>query len=1142
LAVIRRLRATVPPGLLVATGTSRRPGGDTRSEQRLGRERRAASEVTRTVPKITDGRGGMRRGKQADTGHDLFSAGTDRAGSRMLRLAGATWPSQHRHPVNHSSAAVGRVVRADLTASPAPLVVTGFAAIAELVDLIGAWLTHPAPRVLRVVLGSEPFSTQRLAFGSPSVEFTDEVTRYWLEQEGVSLRLSAKIVQAKQALDGGLVDVRHVPGSVRLHAKIYAADTAVTVGSSNFTDNGLRAQLEANTRFTADADPADHAAVWQIAENYWNDADPWNTEFHALLDQLLQVVTWQEALARACADLLEGQWAERYLSSVIGTSTLWPSQVAGIAEALWVVDNVGSVLVADATGSGKTRMGAHLTRAVRDRLWSTGRVRNDLTVLVSPPAVRRPWQDEAIACGLTITPVSHGMLSHADASGQRPEERAVATAQVLAVDEAHNFLTRNSNRTRAIRASAADHVLLFTATPINRGAGDLLSLIDLLGADNFDDHTLDVLDQLERPGGQHATLKPAQQELLRAEIQRFTVRRTKTMLNALVDADPEAYRHPQSERVCRYPEHQLRTYATGETATDTALAERIRELAADLRGVTYLGSVLGIPPALRRDYSDEQWLSLRLSAAHGLATHHVTSAMRSSRAALLEHVLGTARALEICNLDLRTKQQPTGDLAGKARAAATGPRPRIELECPLPGWLADDAAWADACLRDADLYDAIADAAQQLSQARERHKADTIAALTDEHRLVLAFDRHPITLAAIAPLIEAGDIPIIIATGASETGKTAVRKAFRRDGEGRGIALCSDAMSEGLNLQGASAVLHLDLPTTLRTAEQRVGRVDRMDSPHDRIQAWWPIDGPAFAVRADELLTARATESAALLGSNLPIPALRDDATLDVRAHAEELEERRGEEWDGIRDALAPARDLVTGPDALVPAPVYATYRHNRHRVVARISPLTSSTPWAFIAVSARLRGAPRWMLLEGAEPTVTVGLEPVADGLRRRLHEDPPSRAFDATCETWLDRFLTAAEHAEHQLLPRRMQRAIEQMARTTGGWSKAAMARDDYDTAERWTQLQRLAAPGPDDVRADAHDTAERWLALVRPLLDHSRQQRRSRYSRIRDIDRTLLEQPLDLTEVETAFRGIEAAEPFSHRISACILGVPE
>lgn len=1083
-----------------------------------------------------------RRGRPATGQDDLFSSdAADRTGLRMHRLASRSWPDQGRFPVNHASARVRRIVWDDLRRCPTPLVVTGFASIAELVDLMADWMAQPGSDQLRLVLGSEPFSTQRLAFGSPTAQFTEEVTRYWIEEQGVSLRLSAKIIQVKTGLDDHRIDVRHVPGATRLHAKIYSASEAVTLGSSNFTEHGLATQLEANTRFTADADPVDHAAVQRIAENYWDEASPWNEEFAHLLERLLQVVTWQEALARACADLLEGQWAAKYLATATGTAQLWPSQIAGIAEALWVVENVGSVLVADATGSGKTRMGAHLTRAVRDRLWSTGRVRNDLTVLVSPPAVKRAWVDEAVRCGLTITHVSHGMLSHADASGPRPEEHAVSTAQVLAVDEAHNFLTRSSNRTRALRTSSADHVLLFTATPINRGAGDLLSLIDLLGADNFDDHTLEVLDQLDRVGAAQAPLTRAQQTLLREEIQRFTVRRTKSMLNSLVDDDPDAYRHPDSGRICRYPQHQTRTYTTGETQADEELARHIGELAGRLTGVTYLGRRLSVPPALRRDYTDEQWLRMRLTAAHGLAAHHVSSALRSSRAALLEHILGTAQAVQICQVDTSVKQQPTGQMSDKARTAAAGPRPHIDLHCALPPWLTDDTAWQAAALDDAALYDAIAEAAQQLSTAREQRKADTLAELAGQHRQVLAFDHHPITLTAIAPLLRARDLPVIIATGTSESGKRAVTRSFRRDGDGHGIALCSDALSEGLNLQGSSAVVHLDLPTTLRAAEQRVGRVDRMDSPHDRIEAWWPVDGPAFAVRADELLTARAAESAALLGSNLPLPTLSGSSLLDVHAHAQAVDERRGEEWDGLQDALAPVRDLVSGPQPLVPGPVYAAYRSTQTRVVARISPLHTQTPWAFIAVSARLRGAPRWMLLEGPTATATVGLQPVAEGLRRHLRHDPPPRAFDEACEYWLDRFLTAAEHAERQLLPRRMQRALEQMTRSADGWHRAALGRGDQDAAERWARLKRLAAPGPDDPAADPHDVAERWVTLVRPRLEASRQNRRSRYTRLRDIDPELQADPLDLPTVEEAYQRITTTEPFSHRISACILGVP-
>ncbi|MGI8685332.1 MAG: hypothetical protein ACR2MO_09635 [Acidimicrobiales bacterium] len=125
---------------------------------------------------------------------------------------------------------------------------------------------------------------------------------------------------------------------------------------------------------------------------------------------------------------------------------MWPSQRSGIAQALWIIETVGSVLVADATGSGKTRMGAHLVRAMRDRLWSTGRARRDLAVVVCPPSVERIWRRETNVSGVNIQTVSHGMLSRASASGPRTEEDAVNRAQILAVDESHNFLVRPAAR------------------------------------------------------------------------------------------------------------------------------------------------------------------------------------------------------------------------------------------------------------------------------------------------------------------------------------------------------------------------------------------------------------------------------------------------------------------------------------------------------------------------------------------------------------------------------------------------------------------------------------------------------------------------------------------------------------------------
>jgi hypothetical protein len=62
------------------------------------------------------------------------------------------------------------------------------------------------------------------------------------------------------------------------------------------------------------------------------------------------------------------------------------------------------------------------------------------------------------------------------------------------------------------------------------------------------------------------------------------------------------------------------------------------------------------------------------------------------------------------------------------------------------------------------------------------------------------------------------------------------------------LLLATDLLSEGVNLQDASVVVHLDLPWNPARLEQRVGRVSRMGSPHSRV-AVYALRPPAPAER-----------------------------------------------------------------------------------------------------------------------------------------------------------------------------------------------------------------------------------------------------------------------------------------------------
>jgi phosphatidylserine/phosphatidylglycerophosphate/cardiolipin synthase-like enzyme len=178
-----------------------------------------------------------------------------------------------------------------------------------------------------------------------------DVLDYWLEQ-GISPRLHGPVIGLIEAITAGRVQVRIHPDPHRmLHAKVYVGADAATMGSSNFSQRGLGGQTEANSRFERRTEPDRYRETALTAENYWAVGTDWNTGFIQVLRTLLAEVSWREALARACSDLLNGDWAADLLDAQgRARRPLWPSQRAGIAQSLWVLESSGGVLIADATG------------------------------------------------------------------------------------------------------------------------------------------------------------------------------------------------------------------------------------------------------------------------------------------------------------------------------------------------------------------------------------------------------------------------------------------------------------------------------------------------------------------------------------------------------------------------------------------------------------------------------------------------------------------------------------------------------------------------------------------------------------------------------------------------------------------------
>ncbi len=1087
----------------------------------------------------------------SDAVHQLLLPMTD-AGGRPLNVP---WPDPLRFPHNEVGYAVEKILADDFCGSTSILVITGYASLDRVVRFLDQRDFAMQSRV-RLMFGNEPYYSPGKSYPIGSKSLADEIRDYWLSH-GFSIMLSGALMRVQQIVREQLVQVRIATRKRPVHAKIYCGDRAVTVGSSNYSERGLKSQSEGNVRFERE-DIVRYSEGAQLAEGIWSSGEDYRTELLKLLERLFKPASWQEALARSCAALLEGAWAKKYLLQTGDSDApeLWPHQREGIAQALWILENVGSVLVADAAGSGKTRMGAWLLHATYLQQVRGGHSLRGAPVVVVPPQVRANWDEDLERAHLRLKVDSHGPLSHKNAVRHESLLKAVADTELLVLDEAHNYLNR-SGRSRKILSHYADRTLLFTATPINRTARDLLGIIELLGADNLSESSIKTLRELRNfnrlPKAAKDRVTAGAVDKFKAEIEKFMVRRTRSDLRRMAAERREDYRL-RDGRYAQYPEQTARYYRCDAGAADLELAGRIEKLASSLTGIGRIRGKLELPAALRWDgMNEEQYIRRVLKGSESLARHFVMDCLRSSCAALYEHAHGTEAAIKEFKLKSRRVQKGrTGAVIQKLRAQA-GQLPMWRLKelkkSDVPPWLVDEEEHRKTCEEEAVVYEQIALLARRISDTRERTKLKKLTELADEQRLVIAFDSHVLTLELLSQRLEQDRYPVEIFTGAS--GDAGKRKAEQILGlhtkEQRCIALCSDILSEGMNLQGASCVVHLDTPTVIRTAEQRAGRIDRINSRHPAVEVWWPEDPPEFAPRKRDLLRERHSVVTRLIGANLMLPdkdeeeSSQADDPLTGAQLVEQLLVKRAQSVEFF-DAFRAVRELIE-PGGLVPPDVYRQLRTSAAQILTRISIVHCERPWAFFVVTGAERTMPRWVLLKAPGAHPMVDLATIADELKERLRDNPPSLVLDKNAERWMHTFVERMQKTEWELLPARRYRALILADQVLDGYAKTAWGADPARLAVI-IRAQQMLRPDRTAPYPDPRWLAEAWLSILRPLRAQLLSERRKRKWpwTITELKGYLLEKPLSMESISRLCDDVPLLPPIRERIVTMILGIPE
>jgi len=438
--------------------------------------------------------------------------------------------------------------------------------------------------------------------------------------------------------------------------------------------------------------------------------------------------------------------------------------------------------------------------------------------IIAPAALLPMWRSALARAQCTHAQLeSLQRYSRADA----PREAHRPGALVI-VDEAHHLRTPSTRRYRAVAEVVTGcDVLLLSATPVHNAPGDLRALLAL------------------SLGSQAARLS-------HALLARLVVRRTQH------DGRPQV-----SERAAFAVPH------------NPALLNAILSLPAPLPA--HDGAVAG---ALIRLGLLRAWCSSDAALTHALR-------QRLLRGEALRQALEAGR-------------HPT---AAELRTWLVGEH---EVQLAFPELLAGHAPATGPLL---DVLAAHLDAVSQLAGVHQRASHGDLVrtqALRDIMRAhptvpIIAFSQFAATIRTIGRALS--DIAGVGAlTGQRAwiaSGSIARHEAlayFAPEAQGRPpppphlrihLLLATDLLAEGVNLQDAGVVVHLDLPWTDALRQQRVGRCVRVGSPHTEVVVYRiePPPGAEAALRLYDRLERKARWGARLVGASRDQAKRSENAT-----------------------------------------------------------------------------------------------------------------------------------------------------------------------------------------------------------------------------------------------------------------------
>ncbi|HEX5073597.1 MAG TPA: DEAD/DEAH box helicase [Gemmatimonadaceae bacterium] len=651
--------------------------------------------------------------------------------------------------------------------------------------------------------------------------------------------------------------------------------------------------------------------------------------------------------------------------------------------------------------------------------------REKTLLIVAPAALVAMWRD-----ALDRSRVRAEIISFETLSRRAPAREA--TWDAVIIDEAHHARNPTTRRYAHLASlTRASRVLLLSATPVHNTTRDLGAVLALF-------------------------LGSRAEHLTAAEIAACVVRRTRAdvrglnlpgraspvwcdvegspnVLQALLDVPPPCQPRDGGDAGALVTLSLMRAWASSEAALRAALRRRV-------------------------------------SRAESLA-HALEAGRHLSRAELRAWVVGDdATQLAFPELLSDAMSDDATMLLQSARAHAVGARRALGVLSSTDGAMDEQRCRILRDIRSRHPGERIVVFSQYADTVREvfaRLRSDGgVASVTANGALVAG---GPLTrsqvLGRFAPVASSGRVP--------------------SRAEAIEMLIATDLLSEGLNLQDAAVVVHLDLPWTTARLTQRLGRIWRIGSQHARVHEY-AIAPPAAAdqlLRIVQVLTRKAGAAWSAIGEPfLPLLESRAQSSaartpLDrvqaaealhtlIRSWSDSTVERGPSMAASNGESRADTTIVVAGARAAMDGWIAAVEMGGQRRLVAARTAGQATTDPECVLEVARAAGGPEC-------PTAPARVERVIRELDAYLNT--ARAAADAGVAGVGSRTRAIASSRIAALaaaVPPHRRPAVSQLAVA----ARRSVAASRSAGAERL--LAAIVAPGVGNEGADA---AEAWLERV-------------------------------------------------------------